>query len=772
MTRRGNHTARTNTDAGSNRAAADFPRAAPRIVGNLLTASLYLLVALVVYANTFSAPLVFDDFGSIVENGTIRDLTNLGEVFLPKPRGGTTIDGRPLLNFSFAINYAISQLQPWSYHLFNVLLHVVNACLLQGLLRRIFVQPACPQMVRENASWLAMGAALLWLVHPLQTAAVTYVVQRAESLMALFYLATLYGFMRMATSPQSLTWAVVTVAVCWLGQAAKEVMATAPLAVLALDVAFVSGSLAAAIRQRWKFYIWLFAAWLWTAALLLHTGSRSGTVGMNGARSPLSYFVAQCGHLLNYLRLSIWPSRQIFDYGTEIVPWNNWQWLQVLAIVALIVVILWLCWRSPRLGVIGLIPMLILAPTSSFIPVITQVAVEHRMYLPLASVATICVLILLYILIRLFPDQVWRQRILFAVIVTALAVGLGSATYLRNRVYETKQSLWADTVHKLPTNIRACEDLATELIRQHKSEEALAVFEPALAIDWDRPAALMGRSHTLLNLGRIDAAIADLEEGSRLDPRNDALLNDLAVAYGKQEKWELMLRAADAAQTLSPNNGSIGANRAVALSKLGRAAEAQAQFKKAIEDQPYVADSQYLFGSYWYSHGNRTAAIPYFKQAIYYKADYSDAEYWLAAIYLKDGNLLDAILTTDALLKHDPAPRGWEMLASIYEAGGDSTAARRTLANGLKQNPDSAGLHLRLGRLLASLGESTAALPEFQRAAQLAPQSGEVLANLAGALLAIGRKSEAQEQAKRALALDPKQPLAREVQSHLNPAAR
>src|SRR5687768_4873243 len=132
----------------------------------------FLAFGLVSYSNSFAVPFVLDDAGSVVENTTIRDLTNLSEILLPLPRGGTTIDGRPLLNLSLAINYAVSALDVWSYHALNLAIHLLNACLLLGLLRRIFALPAMPEAVREAARPLAFCIALLWLVHPLQTAAI------------------------------------------------------------------------------------------------------------------------------------------------------------------------------------------------------------------------------------------------------------------------------------------------------------------------------------------------------------------------------------------------------------------------------------------------------------------------------------------------------------------------------------------------------------------------------------------------------------------------
>ncbi|HLP25275.1 MAG TPA: hypothetical protein VK477_06335, partial [Acidobacteriota bacterium] len=149
------------------------------------------------WLNSFHAPFVFDDTASIVENVSIRQLGS--SAWLNPPHAlGETVGGRPVLNFTFALNYAVSGLSVWSYHALNLAIHFGAALLLWSVLRRI----------SAVGDGVAIAAALLWAVHPLQTASVTYVVQRAESLAAFFVLLTLYAFLRYATEQaQRARWA-------------------------------------------------------------------------------------------------------------------------------------------------------------------------------------------------------------------------------------------------------------------------------------------------------------------------------------------------------------------------------------------------------------------------------------------------------------------------------------------------------------------------------------------------------------------------------------
>lgn len=214
-------------------------------------------VILAAYGNSFRAPFVYDDTLAIPENPTIRRLWPLSEVLLPQVQGGLTVSGRPILNLSFAINYAISGPNVWSYHVFNVLVHAGSALLLFGIVRRTLrrsgqgLSPGLRQCAAASTP-LAFTIAALWALHPMLTQAVTYTVQRAESLMGFFYLLTLYAFARgvechslddKSGGGRRRRWFGLSVAACALGMGTKEVTVTAPLLVLLYDRTFVAGRL-------------------------------------------------------------------------------------------------------------------------------------------------------------------------------------------------------------------------------------------------------------------------------------------------------------------------------------------------------------------------------------------------------------------------------------------------------------------------------------------------------------------------------------------------
>ena len=203
------------------------------------------VAAMATYLNSLNGPFIFDDISAIQQNETIH---SLGRALSPPP-GALPVSGRPVVNLSFALNYALSGLNVWSYHLANLLIQALAGITLFGLVRRTLANGRTPfsDAAFPVSVSLAFSIALLWTLHPLQTESVAYTSQRAESLMGLFYLLTLYFLVRGSdaekageTAPGR--WFGLSCAACFLGMLSKEVMVSAPLMALLYDRTFLSGS--------------------------------------------------------------------------------------------------------------------------------------------------------------------------------------------------------------------------------------------------------------------------------------------------------------------------------------------------------------------------------------------------------------------------------------------------------------------------------------------------------------------------------------------------
>jgi protein O-mannosyl-transferase len=473
-----------------------------------------VLAAASVYRGTFSAPLIYDDRIWITENPSIRHLGSLGAVLSPPD---LAVRGRPVLSLSLAANYAASGDSPWSYHLANLAIHIGAALALFGIMARTLAYRTARFPTGSDRIIAAFAVAVLWAVDPLQTESVTYVSQRAESLMGLFYLLTLYCFIRGAQDPDPRAWQLLSVASCALGMATKEVMVTAPLIVLAYDRTFVAVSLREALRLRWRLYLGLACTWLVLG--FLSVGLRGRGVGFGLGYSWWSYGLTECWVVGHYILLALWPHPLVLDYGTDIIggirdalPWMCA--LAVLAGVALIALA-----RRSALGFAGAWFFLILAPSSSIVPVAFQPMAEHRMYLPLAAVMAVVV------------AAAWTcagRRSLPLLAAAALALGIGA--FDRNRAYRSESSIWNDTVLKRPGNPRARMALGGALALEGRSADAARQFAEALRIDPGDYEARRSLGLALYNLGRTDDALAQYRLIAPPTPDSAPLHYDIGLA--------------------------------------------------------------------------------------------------------------------------------------------------------------------------------------------------------------------------------------------------
>ena len=349
-----------------------------------------VVAVLIVYANSLRSPFVFDDHVDIINNPTIRHLWPLWDVFLARSASTVGLQSRPVVNLSFALNYAFGGLNTWPYHLTNLAIHVLAGLALFGVVRRTLLLPRLRDHFGRASAPLALAVALLWAIHPLQTEAVTYITQRYESMMGLFYLVAVYGLIRCDDSTHRGFWQTATVTATLLSLGSKEVAVSLPIILFLFDRVLLSGSLSEAWRRRWGMYLGLAAAWTVFGTMQLCVGPRPWA-GC-GLRLPwYEYAYSQAAVIVHYLRLVLWPHPLVLDYGWPPVRSLSAILPGAIVVGGLLAATGYALWRWSAWGLPGVWFFLILAPTSSVMP-LADLAVEHRMYLPLAAVATAVVL--------------------------------------------------------------------------------------------------------------------------------------------------------------------------------------------------------------------------------------------------------------------------------------------------------------------------------------------------------------------------------------------
>lgn len=601
--------------------------------------------AALAYHNTFSVPFLFDDNSSIAENPTIRSLAT---AWTPPTGGGHTVSGRPFLNFTLALNYAAHGTAVWGYHLLNLLIHAAAGCTLFGIVRRTFARAGLSERFGRDTVWLALAVAMLWTLHPLQTQAVTYIIQRAESLVSLMYLLTLWGFIRLVEPGASKGWGVLAWVACLLGMATKEVMVTAPVMVALYDRIFVAGSWREVwVRRKW-FHLSLALTWLVLAWLVAGTAGRGGTAGFGGGMSPWGYALTQVGAVVHYLRLALWPQPLVFDYGKDLVAGWGDVWWQALLLFALGAASLWAAWRGRSAGWLGVFFFAVLAPSSSFVPVVTQTMSEHRVYLALATVVTLVVAGLYVLLGR-------KSFAVFAV----MAIGLTAATVRRNHDYRTELAIWEDTVVKRPVNVRALAALGAIHQEAGRHEEArvllqeavrvapqsvearnnlgnawmkagnwagaMQCFEGALGLKADEPYALNNLGNALLQLGRGTEAIARFEAALRAKPDFPEPCFNLANTLAQAGRTAEALTHYDFYLRMKPDDVEARSNYAATLQMTRRFDDAVAQLEFAVKLRPADAELQNNLGAALAQAGRPAEALRRFQEALRLRPDFARA---------------------------------------------------------------------------------------------------------------------------------------------------
>jgi protein O-mannosyl-transferase len=525
--------------------------------------------ALLAYSGSFAVPFLYDDEETIAANPSIRHLASA--LF---PPAATTAGGRPLLNLSFAADYAAGGLGVGGYHAVNVAIHVLAGLALFGIVRRTLSARA-----PGEATPAALLVALLWTLHPLQTESVTYLAQRAESLMGLLYLLTLYCFVRSVErgARGRTAWSLLCVGACLLGMGTKEVMVSAPLIVLLYDRAFVSGSLREAWRARRLLYSGLALTWVALGFLVLSAHGRGGSAGFGTGVTPWQYALTQFPAIVHYLRLCVWPHPLIFDYGNALEPPSIRTLACALAVAALVAAAAWAFARNLAAGFLGAAFFAILAPSSSFVPVATETVAEHRMYLPLAAVAVLFVCA---------AQGALGRRGLVPLLV--LAGVLGWLTFERNQVYLSDAALWADTVRGRPGNDRAHNYLGLAYEKTPgRLGDAIAQFEESLRLNPGRPQAHNYFGRVLEGIpGRLDEAIAQYREALRLSPDYADAHNNLGNALNGEGRTAEAVVQYQEALRLDPGNAEAHNNLGNALSMEGRFGEAVPQYEEALRLKP------------------------------------------------------------------------------------------------------------------------------------------------------------------------------------------
>lgn len=671
------------------------------------------IVVVLGYANGLSGPLVFDDKVTILENRQIRSLASLRSLLQPERE--LPVAGRPVANITLALNYAVHGVDVRGYRAVNVAIHLLCGLLVLGVVRRTLSSQASGDWVKRWAPAIAFASAALWTAHPLNSEAVSYLTQRTELLMALFYLGTLYAAIRAGEDRRRAWWTLAAVACCAAGMGSKESMVTAPVIVLLYDRVFRFPSFRASMAERWPLYAALASTWV-ILAVLQSTGPRMYSAGFSTGVSPWTYLLNQTTMIVRYLRLALWPDALVIHYGEPLPLTLAHVWPHAVLVVLLATASALVLVRKPALGFAGAWFFITLAPTSSIVPIATEVGAERRMYLPLIALA-----------------------------VVAAAAGLWLAQALRVRVQPDVRPGEGGEDQDVPTLAVAALVLVIgtfAAVTMHRNQEyrsPLVLAETSYE-RWPTPVAHHMVATELSLAGREEEALKELRQSVMGYPRGQY---DLGVALFRKKEFADAIRSFDAFVSRFPLLLEVVEARALtgrAHFALQQYPEAIAAFEDALQKRPSRMDVHGALADALVKAQRPAEAIAHYRR-------------YLSA-FPRDPGALGSLAVL--LVERNELPEAVELFRRAVEADPDNAGTRRNLAGTLFATGDVAGAleHARraaalapadplaldlFGLLLLEVGQAAEAVRAFEQAARLAPGDPEIRGHLGAAVAKAGR---------------------------------
>jgi tetratricopeptide (TPR) repeat protein len=631
------------------------PKATPGRTTVVAWFAVFVVAAGVAYSSAIRAPFVFDDIPAIRQNRSIQQIAG---AFDPPPN--TPVSGRPIVNLTLAINHSVAGDNPDStvgYHVVNVAIHILCGFLLFALIRRTLThsQNAQPRAQSPEPSHLAGFTTLLWLVHPIQTEAVDYVIQRTELLVSAFYLATIFASIRAwdaASIAARRSWLALALIAAALGMASKEVMATVPFMVLLHDRAFRASSWRELLANRTRvlFYAGLLAVVV-LVFLSVSLSARGSSVGFDRGVTWYQYLYTQAWAVARYLRLLVWPSGLTFDYGDRVLA--GARGIPGALILSLLMVVTVWAWTRARwlwLGFLGAWFFVLIAPSSSVVPITTEIAAERRVYLASAA------LVLLFVLgVRWLRDRTRAIPTHERLVLGALVVIFGALTFSRGLLYAEPERLFRDNIRKTPQNPRAHVSLALTLAAEGSQ--------------------------------RFPDAEASVRDAIALDSSSFVAWRTLGVLQLIQARWREAIPSLERALRLSPDNLDVTVGLARAHIQLGEPAAAL-----PYVDRIGTVDLNLLWslGALLVEEGKGAIALPYLERAADIGEPSAQALALLSLAYAQSGNADRAMLAAQVATSSAPDTAAVFVFAGrAMIAAGRLAEARAYLQHALRLDPSS-----------------------------------------------------------------------------------
>ena len=674
-----------------------------------------------IYSNTFTVPFQLDDFTSLANNTAIRDITNIKALWQFSPT-------RFITYITFAGNYNFDQLNVFGYHLVNIGIHLCAALCVWWLMLLTLSTPKIKNSkIAGQKQAIAVFSSLLFAVHPLQTQAVTYIVQRLASLASLFYLLALCLYVK-GRLLQQLRAPLKLILVCYggfmlsavTGMFTKETAFTLPVMALCYECFFLqTGNI---FKSKYTYVALLLLCIIPLTVFL--TGSmnfmqlRAVQEGPEGIAyiSSYQYLLTQMRVLITYLRLLFLPVNQNIDhyYPVATTLLQPAILMSLCLVIALAAAGVWIFSRSRIISFSILWFFITLAPESSFIP-IKDVMFEHRLYLPMAGY---CIFFTTAAYKLLYPHYDRLLKVLLISIIFCLSL----LTYVRNGVWKDDFILWNDAAQKSPGKVRPFNNRGLAYSSRGDYGSAMQDFKQAIQIN---PACAeayynLGLAYSLT--GRYDQAIENYDRAIKIYPDYAAAFNNRGLAYNHKQFYDRAVADFDRALQIKPDFTESFYNRGLSYCYKKEYDKAIVDFDQAVRIKPAYTEAYYNRGLARIYKKDFHNAVADFDRVIVLNTAAAEAFYHRGVAYSSLGDHVQAIANYSQAIAINPNYlEAYYNRANSYGIQGEHDKTIADLNQVLRINPKSAEAYYARGVAYTYKGDYDKAIEDYSGAISFNP---------------------------------------------------
>ena len=624
-----------------------------------------VVLGILIYSNTFNAPFVLDDDHSIVNSSSIKDVRHFIDL--------QSMYGNRHIGFlTFALNYKMHGLDVTGYHIFNLFIHLLNGLLVYWLVILTFRTPYASAYLQKDVlktsapyRWIPLFTALLFVSHPVQTQAVTYIVQRFASLTTLFYLASLVMYIKARGSDSSkkarYAFYAASIVSAILAMRTKEIAFTLPVMVVLYEFMFFRGDIKKRVLYLLPFLLTMFIiplSMIFTLSTMFTQGGSTGASGIDELTkmagsvdiSRWDYLNTQFRVIVTYIRLLFFPVNQNLDYDYPIYRtfFTPPVFLSFFVLLGVFCWGIYLLYRSNksdqanrfwyRLIAFGIFWFFVtLSVESSIIPIV-DIIFEHRLYLPSVGFFMALMSGIAFIHVRLANRGKAVAKVVMPVMILAVII-LSLTAHARNMIWRNEVTLWEDVVKKSPYKARPHTNLGLAYEKQGRIDDAAEEHQTAIKHGPDYAIAHNNLGGAYYKQRRFDDAIKEYQTAIKLSPGYTAAHYNLGLAYQEQGRLDDAVREYQAAIKRDPNHSEVHYSLGGAYYKQGRFDEAIQGYQTAIKLKPDHAKAHNNLGATYQEQGRLDDAIKEYQTAIELKPDYAKARYNLGEAHKKRGCL-------------------------------------------------------------------------------------------------------------------------------------